>query len=66
MTDQQNPENADSVSPEEKMPETEAAKKVPKFIFPGAEEDTPSPSSPALNFPPDQDAAGSPPRGVCD
>ena len=31
MTDQQNPENADSVSPEEKMPETEAAKKVPKF-----------------------------------
>ncbi len=61
MTDQQNPENADGVSPEGKEPEKDAAKKVPKFIFPGAEEDAPSPSSPALNFPPDQDTAGSPP-----
>ena len=57
MTDQQNPENTDGTAPEEQVPKKEAAKKVPKFFFPAAEEDTPSPSAPALNFPTDQATA---------
>lgn len=57
MTDQQNPENTDGAAPEEQVPKKEAAKKVPKFFFPDAEEDTPSPSAPALNFPTDQATA---------
>ena len=57
MTDQQNPENTDGAAPEEQVPKKEAAKKVPKFFFPDAEEDPPSPSAPALNFPTDQATA---------
>ncbi len=61
MTDQQNPENADGTAPEEQVPKKKAATKAPKFIFPGAEEDPPSPSTSALDSPTDQATSEAPP-----
>ena len=61
MTDQQNHENADGTAPEEQVPKKKAATKAPKFIFPGAEEDPPSPSTSALDSPTDQASAEPPP-----
>jgi len=61
MTDQQNHENADGTAPEEQVPKKKTATKAPKFIFPGAEEDPPSPSTSALNSPTDQASAEPPP-----
>ena len=55
MTDKPDSDNADEKKPEKKSPKEAAAKKAPKFLFPGAEEKTSSPATPALSFPSDQD-----------
>ena len=55
MTDTPDSDTGDDKAPEQTASEKAAPKSAPKFIFPGAEEDSSSPSGPSLNFPSDQD-----------
>ena len=58
MTDTPDSDTGDDKAaekPEKKAPEKATPKSAPKFIFPGAEEDSSSPASPSLSFPSDQD-----------
>ena len=55
MTDTPDSDTGDDKAPEKKAPTEAAAKNAPKFTFPGAEEDSPSPATPSLSFPSDQD-----------
>ena len=58
MTDTPDSDTGDDKAaekPEKKAPEKATPKSAPKFIFPGAEEDSSSSASPSLSFPSDQD-----------
>ena len=55
MTDTPDSDTGDDKAPEKTASEKAAPKSAPKFIFPGAEEDSSSSSGPSLNFPSDQD-----------